>query len=60
MRQWITRGNNQQISHIPQTEQHAPFGHMLLHLRLGNVTINYYMSPQGESISLCVIQRFGY
>ena len=59
MWQWVARGNNQTISHIPQTEQHAPFRHMLLHLYLGNVTVNYYMSPRGESISLCVIQRFG-
>ena len=33
----VTRGNIQQISYIPQTEQHSPFGLMLLHL--GNVTI---------------------
>ena len=33
----VTRGNIQQISYIPQTEQHSPFGLMLL--RLGNVTI---------------------
>ena len=31
------RGNIQQITYIPQTEQHFPFGLMLL--RLGNVTI---------------------
>ena len=23
---WVTRGNIQQISYIPQTEQHSPFG----------------------------------
>ena len=33
----VTRGNIQQISYIPLTEQHLPFGLMLL--RLGNVTI---------------------
>ena len=35
----VTRGNIQQISYIPQTEQHShlPFGLMLL--CLGNVTI---------------------
>ena len=37
MWQWVARGNIQQISYIPQTEQHSPFGLMLL--RLGNVTI---------------------
>ena len=39
MWQWVARGNIQQISYIPQTEQHSPFGLMLLHL--GNVTIMY-------------------
>ena len=34
---WVTRSNIQQISYIPQTEQHSPFGLMLL--CLGNVTI---------------------
>ena len=34
---WVARGNIQQISYIPQAEQHSPFGLMLL--RLGNVTI---------------------
>ena len=33
----VARGNIQQISYIPQTEQHKPFGLMLLRLR--NVTI---------------------
>ena len=33
----VARGNIQQISYIPQTEQHSPFGLMLL--CLGNVTI---------------------
>ena len=37
MWQEVARGNIQQISYIPQTEQHSPFGLMLLHL--GNVTI---------------------
>ena len=32
-----TRGNIQQMSYIPQTEQHEPFGRLLF--RLGNVTI---------------------
>ena len=36
MWQWVARGNIQQISYIPQTEQRLPFGLMLL--RLGNVT----------------------
>ena len=36
MWQWVARGNIQQISYIPQTEQHLPFG-LMLH-RLGNVT----------------------
>ena len=36
MWQWVARGNIQQISNILQTEQHSPFGLMLL--RLGNVT----------------------
>ena len=35
MWQWVARGNIQQISYIPQTEQHLPFGLMLL--CLGNV-----------------------
>ena len=35
MWQWVARGNIQQISYIPQMEQHLPFGLMLL--RLGNV-----------------------
>ena len=34
---WVARGNIQQISYIPQTEQNSPLGLMLL--RLGNVTI---------------------
>ena len=33
----VVKGNIQQISYIPQTEQHSPFGLVLL--RLGNVTI---------------------
>jgi len=33
----VARGNIQQISYIRKTEQHSPFGLMLL--RLGNVTI---------------------
>ena len=33
---WVARGNIQQISYIPQTEQHSSLGLMLL--RLGNVT----------------------
>ena len=33
----VARGNIQQVSYIPQTEQHSPFG--LMQLRLGNVTI---------------------
>ena len=38
---WLhARGNIQQISYIPQTEQHSPFGPMLLHL--GNVTTIYF------------------
>ena len=37
MWQWVARDNSQQISYIPQTAQHSPFGLMLL--RLGNVTI---------------------
>ena len=37
MWQWVPRGNIQQNGYIPQTEQHSPFGLMLLHL--GNVTI---------------------
>ena len=36
MWQWVARGNIQQISYIPQTEQHLPFGLMLF--CLGNVT----------------------
>ena len=35
--QWVARGNIQQISYIPQTEQHSPFGLMVL--CLGNITI---------------------
>ena len=30
MWQWVPRGNMQHISDIPQTEQHSPFGLMLL------------------------------
>ena len=37
MWQWVARGTIQQISYIPQTEQHEPEGRMLL--RLGNATI---------------------
>ena len=33
--QWVARGNIQEISYIPQTEEHLPFGLMLC---LGNVT----------------------
>ena len=33
----VPMGNIQQISYIPQTKHHLPFGLMLLHL--GNVTI---------------------
>ena len=44
MWQWVARGNIQQISYIPQTEQHLPFRLMLL--CLGNVTIIY--KPGGE------------
>ena len=40
---WVARGNTQQISYIPQTEQHLPFVLMLLHL--GNV--NYPLEPTG-------------
>ena len=36
MWQWVARGNIQQISYIPQTEQHLPLGLMVLHL--GNAT----------------------
>ena len=32
MWQWVAGGNIQRISYIPQTEQHSPFGLMLLHL----------------------------
>ena len=39
MWQWVARGNIHQISYISQTEQHSPFGLMLLHL--GNVTTYY-------------------
>ena len=39
MWQWVARGNIQQMSYIPQTEQHSLFGLMLL--CLGNVTIIY-------------------
>lgn len=35
----VARGNIQQASFNPQTEQHLPFGLMLLHL--GNGTITY-------------------
>ena len=35
MWQWVARGNIQPMSCIPQTEQHLPFGHLLL--RLENV-----------------------
>ena len=39
---WVVRGNIQQISYTPQTEQHLPLGLMLL--RLGNVYIPVYIS----------------
>ena len=29
--QWVARGNIQQISYIPKTEQHSPFGLMECH-----------------------------
>ena len=35
----VARGNIQQVSYIPQMNQHLPFGLMLF--RLGNVTIMY-------------------
>ena len=31
MWQWVARGNIQQISYIPKTEQHSPFGLMECH-----------------------------
>ena len=45
----VARGNIQQISYIPKTEQHSPFGLMLL--RLGNVTIIY--SPHAGHLRSC-------
>ena len=39
MWQWAARGNIQQISYIPQMEEHSPFRLMLL--CLGNVTIMF-------------------
>ena len=41
VRHLVASGNIQQISYIPQTEQHSPFRLMLL--LLGNVTIIYFI-----------------
>ena len=38
MWQWVARGSIQQISYIPQTEQHSPFSRLML-FRLGKVTV---------------------
>ena len=46
--QWVARGNIQQISYILQTEQHSPFGLMLLCLE--NVTI--------VCVCVCVAGKF--
>ena len=44
---WVARGNIQQISYIPQTKQHSPFGLMLL--RLGNIQL---LTIKGTTIKL--------
>ena len=56
MWQGVARGNIQQISYISQTEQHLPFGLMLL--RLGNVTI-ICMTNIACKIIACNITRAG-
>ena len=43
---WVARGNIQQISYIPQTEQDSPFRFMLLSLR--NVTIIILCYPNAS------------
>ena len=54
----ITRGNIQQISYIPQTEQHSPFGLMLL--RLGNVTITVVSRKYAPPFAtLALVQNAG-
>ena len=45
----VAVGNIQQISYIPQMEQHLPFELMLL--RLGNVTIMCYLDNTSENMS---------
>ena len=52
MWQWVARGNIQQISYIPQTEQHLPFGLMLL--CLGNVTTIYMCACIYVCVCICV------
>ena len=49
----VTRGNIQQITYIPQTEQHSPFRLMLL--RLGNVTIMHI--HVGINFSVYIMQK---
>ena len=49
---WVARGNIQQFSYISHTEQHSPFGLMLLRLR--NVTI-YLNSMAWACISMCIV-----
>ena len=47
------RGNIQQISYIPQTEQHSPFGLMLLCLE--NVTIVYITTLSLKYITIVLL-----
>ena len=51
----VAVGNIQQISYISQTEQHSPFGLMLL--RLGNVTIMCVASLSARPIQHCHLQH---
>ena len=54
MWQWVARGTIQQISYIPQTEQHEPlsFGLMLLHV--GNVIIMYSLYTVCVHVNVCL------
>ena len=52
MWQGVAIGNIQQMSYNPQTEQHSPFGLMLLHL--GNVTIMCVCVCVSLCVSMCV------
>ena len=48
---WVCRGNIQQIDYIPQTEQHSPFGLMLLWVNaVLSEECNYYLQGGRNSV----------